>query len=113
MTEPREKDIQAAVIAHWRLCGNPNTLVAAIPNQYAHGQPGLTAGLSDLIVFGGYVSVGFIELKTKDGRLSAAQRSFLDLLERVGIRNAVTYGRDQPITVLEQWGIVRKQSRSA
>lgn len=111
--EPQERDIQAAVIAHWRLCGCPNTLVAAIPNQFSHGMAGLTPGLSDLIVFGGNVVIGFLELKAKGGRLSAAQRSFIALLDKCGIKNAVTFGRDQPIAVLEQWGVVRPQASAA
>src|SRR6185312_8891854 len=109
MTEPSEKQIQQAVIDHWRKCGRPHTLVAAIPNQYAHGQPGLTPGLSDLIVFGGSVVIGFIELKARGGRLSAAQQAFMQLLDHCGIKNAVTFGRDQPIAVLESWGIVKPQ----
>jgi VRR-NUC domain len=112
MTEPTEKQIQAAVIQHWKLCGNPNTLVAAIPNAGALGQPGLTKGLSDLLVIGGNVGVGFIELKTPKGRLSAAQKEFLQLLTRCGIKGAVTFDRDTPIALLEHWGIV-KQARTA
>ena len=41
-----EKQIQAAVIAHWKAAALPGTLVpAAIPNARAFGQAGLTKGL--------------------------------------------------------------------
>ena len=47
---PREGLIQAAVVEHWLKLGVPGSLVAAIPNANAHGQPGLTRGLPDLLV---------------------------------------------------------------
>lgn len=104
-----EKAIQAAVLDHWRKLGAPNTLVAAIPNQNATGQAGLTPGLPDLLVIGPKIGVRFIELKTGRGRLSAAQRAFFDLCVAAGVPQApcVTRGRDEPIEVLRAWGIVR------
>ena len=109
--QPSEKEIQAAVLAHWRVLGLPGTLVAAIPNAYAHGQPGLTEGLFDLLVIGGSVRIAFLELKRIGGRTSQAQRDFADILSRAGIRHAIAFGRDEPITILEQWGICRETSR--
>lgn len=110
VAEPTEKAIQAAVIAHWRLFGVPGSLVAAIPNARAFGQAGLTAGLPDLLVIGGHVGVGFIELKTSTGKISAAQEQVRRTIERAGGHVALTYGREEPILTLEAWGIVRKQA---
>lgn len=90
---------------HWRACGKPSTLVATIPNMRAAGQHGLTKGLPDLIVIGPGIH-GYIELKTEAGTLSQPQRDFLDLCSLHNIRWAVTYGRDEPIDVLKEWGIV-------
>jgi hypothetical protein len=109
----RETKIQAAVVEHWQTLGLPDTLVAAIPNQNAFGQAGLTKGVFDLLVLGGDVGIGLIELKTETGTLSDEQKEFRRLLIRNGISYAVTYGRDEPIAVLEGWGIVRKQARAA
>lgn len=103
----RESAIQSAVLAHWRALACPGTFIAAIPNQYAHGQPGLTAGLPDLLVIAPDLGVGFIELKAKDGRESQAQKDFAAYCARRGIPHATTYGRDEPIAVLERWGVVR------
>lgn len=89
--------------------GRPHTLVAAIPNEAAKGQAGLTKGLADLLVIGGNVRIGFIELKTQTGRLSLEQRTFRALCAFVSIPFVDTYGRDEPIAVLERWGIVRPQ----
>ena len=110
---PLEREIQQAVLDHWILLGLPNTLVAAIPNQNAHGQPGLTKGLADLLVIGpdipGEGSAGFVELKR--GMTSVrtpAQWEFARLCEALKIPYAVCFGRDDPIRLLESWGIVRR-----
>ena len=111
---PRETAIQQAVIDHWRMLGLPDTLVAAIPNANAFGQPGLTPGLPDLLVLGpglpGNCLVAFIELKRerRASRLSDAQRAFERLCGTLGARYAVAYGRDEPIRLLEDWGVVRR-----
>jgi hypothetical protein len=105
---PSEKAIQAAVLDHWRALGLPGTLVAAIPNAHPFGQPGLTPGLFDLLVVAPGLPVAFIELKTEPGRLSRAQESFRLLLKSAGVPCAVTYGRDEPIAVLEAWKVVRR-----
>jgi hypothetical protein len=109
----RESAIQRAVIDHWRKVGLPDTLVAAIPNAGALGQAGLHAGLFDLLVIGPLVPtrIGFIELKTDKGKTSPAQDTFKKLLLRHDISYAVTYGRDQPIDVLEMWGLVKQRAK--
>jgi hypothetical protein len=103
-----EKAIQESVIAHWKALGVPDSLVACIPQARAFGQPGLHKGLFDLLVVAPGFGVGFIELKTDRGRLSPEQEAFKFLLVRAGVPYAVCHGRDEPITVLEQWGAVRR-----
>jgi hypothetical protein len=112
---PREAAIQAAVLAHWKAFGVPGSLVAAIPNAHAHGQPGLTKGLFDLVVFSRTLGdrTGWLELKADGGRLSEGQRSFKVHLIARGVPYAVTYGRDEPIAVLIQWGAIKPQARAA
>ena len=105
----RESAIQAAVCQHWRMFGLPHTLVAAIPNEAAKGQAGLTKGLPDLLIIGGRVRIGFMELKTQTGRLSLEQKTFRALCAFVSIPFVDTYGRDEPIAILEAWGVVRPQ----
>lgn len=104
-----EKAIHAAVIAHWRTCGLPGTLVATIPNEDARGQHGLTKGLPDLLVLSPELPVGFIELKADKGKLSEEQKTFASMCSALEINHAVTFGRDEPIRVLEAWGVVRPQ----
>ena len=107
----RESQIQRAVIDHWRKLGEPDTLVAAIPNAGALGQAGLTAGLFDLLCIGPYVPgrLGFIELKTDTGKTSEAQEAFKALLIHHDISYAIARGREQPIQVLEMWGLVKRR----
>lgn len=106
---PYESAVQAATLQHWLTLGLPNTLVAAIPNAYAHGQPGLTRGLPDLLVITPVLPVGFIELKRdEDSAVSDAQRGFGALCARLNIPYVICVGRDEPITLLEGWGAIRK-----
>jgi hypothetical protein len=108
----RESDIQRAVIAHWRTLGRPDTLVAAIPNARSFGQAGLTKGLFDLLVIGGTLpsGVGFLELKTASGKVRPEQEAFRLLCVTWGIPCAITRGLDEPISLLERWGVVRPRS---
>ncbi|MDO9364632.1 MAG: hypothetical protein Q7T60_17020 [Sphingopyxis sp.] len=106
----KESQIQAAVISHWKAFGLPNTLVAAVPNAGAFRQPGLKRGLFDLVVMGGdYLQgrTGWLELKTAKGILGPHQIEFKELCIANGIPYAVAIGRDEPITVLELWKVVR------
>jgi hypothetical protein len=105
-----EASIQAAVLQHWRTLGLPGTLVAAVPNARAFGQAGLTRGLFDLVCIGPQIGTAWIELKASDGALRPEQKRFRDLLIANGIPYAITYGREQPIRVLEDWRIVRPAS---
>jgi hypothetical protein len=109
----RESAIQRAVLDHWRKLGEPDTLVAAVPNAGALGQPGLHPGIFDLICIGALIPtrIGFIELKADKGVVSDAQEAFKRLLLRHDISYAITYGRDMPIDVLEMWGLVRRRAK--
>lgn len=111
-----EKQIQAAVLSHWRSFAVPGTLVAAVPNAGAMGQPGLHRGLFDLVVMGGPFlggKTGWLELKTATGELSDHQKTFKDICIHAGVPYAVAHGRDEPIRVLEEWGVVRPVARAA
>jgi hypothetical protein len=103
----RESDIQSAVMQMWRQLGRPDTLVAAIPNARALGQPGLTPGLPDLLILGGSVGIGFLELKTASGRLSEHQKVFAALCETLMLHHRVAYGLDEALRVLTDWRILR------
>lgn len=111
-----EAQITAAVISHWRSLAIPGTLVAAIPNMGAMRQHGLSKGLPDLMVIGGPFlrdRTGFIELKTDSGKLRPDQITVGNILILNEIPYAVTYGRDQPIALLERWAVVRPRHKPA
>lgn len=108
--EPSEDQITAAVVDHWKLCGAPGSLVAAIPNKRAFGQAGLTKGLPDLLVLSPKLGklTGYIELKRgRGGRLSDAQIAIGELIRKRGAPYAVAAGRDEPIAQLKAWGALR------
>jgi hypothetical protein len=110
-----EKEILAAVLEHHRALGEPNTFIATIPNEFAHGQLGLTKGLPDLLVLGPSIPsrVGFLELKTLTGKPSPAQEAFQSRCIALGICHAIAYGRDEPIYILETWGVVKASKSNA
>ncbi len=103
-----EAQIHKAVMDHWRKLGLPGTLVSTIPNAGAFGQAGLTKGLPDLMILAPGLPVGFIELKTDGGKPSEHQLEFRRKCVALGIPMAITHGRDEPITVLEEWNVVRR-----
>lgn len=105
-----EAAIHKAVVSHWRHFGLPNTLVATIPNAGALGQTGLTKGLPDLLILAPSLPVGFIELKSETGKVRPEQLHFQSHCERLHIPFAITRGRDEPIRLLELWGVVREAS---
>lgn len=103
----KESQIHKAVVAHWKALGLPGTMVATIPNMGAMGQHGLTKGLPDLILIAPRLH-GYLELKTETGKLTRPQEDFQSLCIARGIPFYVTYGRDEPIRLLEELGIVRR-----
>jgi hypothetical protein len=106
---PSEDDITAAVVDHWQKLGVPGSLVASIPNKRAFGQAGLKRGLADLLVLAPGLPVAFVELKRdEDSAISDDQRDFGKLCMQLGIPYAVAVGRDEPIRLLEEWGVVRR-----
>lgn len=111
-----EAQITAAVLSHWRSLAIPGTMVAAIPNMGSMGQRGLTKGMPDLLVVGGPFlrdRSGYIELKTASGKLRPDQITVGNILVLNEIPYAVTYGRDEPIALLERWGVVRPRHKPA
>ena len=90
----------------------PDTLLAAIPNAGALGQPGLTPGLADLLALGPELPgghVGFIELKRHERSvISDSQINFAELCHALGVPHAFAFGRDDAVRVLEAWGLCRR-----
>jgi len=53
--------------------------------------------------------VAFIELKRDEHSVvSDDQLEFQRLCAKLGVRYAIAYGRDEPIALLEAWGVVRR-----
>jgi hypothetical protein len=67
---------------------------------------GVRAGASDLLLWHQGRSYA-LELKATRGRVSAAQRQFLDDMRGAGVLIGVAFGLDQALTVLEGWRLLR------
>jgi hypothetical protein len=115
-----EADLQIQVADLLRLYEKPRRLVfTSVPNELmgkAKGSAGLAkmarfrrmglrSGVSDLIV----VRAGrayFLELKSKAGVVSDAQRKFMDDAILAGAEYAVARTFEQAVDVLQIWGVI-------
>lgn len=113
----REQDIQRALFTHYRVRGAPGAFMFAVPNGGWRSPiegaifkgTGVVAGVPDIIAIHDGRCFA-LELKSEAGKLSAAQRHVLDLMERAGATVAVAQGLDAALRQLETWGLLRGSS---
>ena len=67
---------------------------------------GVQAGVSDLILLHDGKAFA-LELKAENGRLSEAQREFMDAFNNAGGFATCAVGIDQAVKVLETWSLIR------
>ena len=109
-----EQQCQRAVVEHLRLRAKPGVVYFHVPNGGRRSmreaaefkRQGVLAGVSDLILLhdGNFFA---LELKADKGRLSEAQREFLDGVNDAGGYSAYAVGVDQALKVLEAWELIR------
>lgn len=115
-----EAAIRRAAFTHWKLFRAPGTAIISIPNEGAdrrnrfvvldHIAQGMFPGAPDWGCLGPEAGkIRFLEFKADDGKLSDEQKSCHALLRSLGFEVEVTWGRDEPIIVLERWGMCRPQ----
>jgi predicted RecB family endonuclease len=71
---------------------------------------GVVAGVPDVIA----VKAGrmyALELKTRTGKVSAAQNATMTAMDRAGAVVTVAYGLDDALTTLEAWGLLRGKAK--
>ena len=109
-----EQEIQRAVIQHLHARGIPNSFAYAVPNggwrtaiegAILKGQ-GVVPGVPDLAIVAGGRAY-YLELKSLTGTLSVPQEHVIEALRAAGAQVAVTYGLDDALKQLEQWGLLR------
>jgi VRR-NUC domain len=112
-----ESDIQEAVCEHLRTRGRPGLVWFAVPNGGSRDvreainlkRHGVTPGVADIVLL--HDSKFFaLELKTEQGRLSGAQRTFLAAVNEAGGFGAHAHGLDRAIATLEAWELLRGHS---
>jgi hypothetical protein len=67
----------------------------------------MTAGVGDISALSPAGHYHELELKTKYGRLSQAQRARLDTMTSLGHSMDVAYGLDDALAKLIAWGAIR------
>jgi hypothetical protein len=103
-----EAQIQRAIIDRLRFCG---ILAVAVPNEgkrtVVSGRhlkgTGMRPGFPDLICMQAG-QAAFLEVKAPKGRVSEAQDTMHDELQRQGMRVAVVRSQDEAIAALRGWG---------
>jgi hypothetical protein len=109
-----EQATQRAVVEHLRLRAKPGVVYWHTPNQRRQSprqgvewkRQGVLAGVSDLILLHDGNAFA-LELKADNGRLSEAQREFLDAFNNAGGYSAYAVGVDRAIECLKAWGLIR------
>ena len=119
---PSEFQIQASLFewVAWNKGKYPELeLLHAIPNgEYRHPataaklkKQGVRAGVSDIflpVARRGYHGV-YIEIKAPNGRLSSAQKEWIEMVQREGFYAAVCYGTDAAVQLLE-WYLNKQEA---
>jgi hypothetical protein len=73
---------------------------------------GVQAGVPDFsFVLPPHGYSAFLELKGLNGRLSAAQRAFIDNALAAGALVEVAHSLDEALSILEGWGALKSLSR--
>jgi hypothetical protein len=91
----------------WLVVGVSNNPRSKITGAIEKGM-GLTAGFPDLGIYGdldGSPFAGFLEVKTKTGRVSEAQRDMHDRLQDAGFRVAIVRSTDDALAAARAWGL--------
>ena len=69
---------------------------------------GVKAGVSDLVISMPGGRTGYIEVKAPNGRLTEEQENFLAAMAANGNPTAVVRSLDEAVSILTNWGAIRK-----
>lgn len=113
--EPSEHKIQVALIDYLAIAGRRDLHWFAIPNQsnrHIHNAAkmkaeGVRAGSPDLVFMLPDGRVAWLEMKTRKGQLSPAQKAFRDKAKSLNHLWALARSVDEAIPILTQWGVLR------
>lgn len=116
--DPLEHDIQSKAVSVIRRMVRPDVHVYAIANG-GYRRPseavrlkaeGVKPGIADLIFIAPNRVVGFLEMKTKSGRLSDEQIGFQAICIRHGHLWGEARSVDEAVAVVRAWGLLRGQT---
>jgi hypothetical protein len=113
--DPSEHKLQVSLIDYLAIAGRRDLLWFAIPNGgFRHisvaarlKAEGVRSGIFDMVFLLEQGRVGWMELKTRTGRLSASQIAFRERAEALGHLVAVIRSLDEAIVHLTKWGVLK------
>lgn len=113
-----ELDLQKFTVELLRLNG---VFAFAVPNGEHRSKRtgarlkamGVRKGAADLLIFAPPGQAYCLELKSAKGRLSPEQKEFQAACIGMGIPYAVASSPEDVETILDAWGVLRKQARAA
>jgi hypothetical protein len=116
---PSEHKIQTALMDYLAIVAKPEIFYFAIPNQSNRHifsaskmkAEGVRSGVADLCFMLPAGRVGWLEMKTQSGTLSATQKVFRDRALALGHFWAMARSVDEALPVLTEWGVLKDAYR--
>jgi len=113
-----EDQIQAAIVSLLRVSGHRDLIWFHCPNGIPCSKEtgarfvklGMKAGVPDLCFVLPYARPAFLEVKTKGGRQSIAQRAFEMKCNFVGVPYAIVRSVTEAQEILSRWGALQERS---
>lgn len=114
----REERIHKDILAYlrvtlphgWRVIHCPNGGSRNVIEAAKLKAMGTTAGVPDLMILGPKGFTGWLEVKAPKGRLSQAQRHFIDSLQDMEHPVAIVHSIDEAREIVRAWGLPSKDA---
>lgn len=111
--DPSEDEIQQSFIEYMKLINRPDVICAHVPNEGCFPvqyrvklkKMGLFTGFPDIIILWGN-RFGFLEFKSKTGRLTVDQKLFQEHCIKHEIPHSIPRSLEDAIATIKEWGIL-------
>lgn len=111
-----EEQLQISVVELLAATAAPSVRYWHVPNGGKRSKPeaarfkqmGVKAGVADLVISMPGCRTGYMEIKAANGRLTEEQENFLAAMAANGNLTAVVRSLDEAVSILTNWGAIRK-----